>query len=690
MKKIFLSMLLLLAALPMLHAQTTTIVSGGRTREMIVYAPKNLGENRPLLISMHGYNQDMGYQRSQANYEAVADTAKFVVVYPNGIDRSWDTGGDRDINFILDIIDDMVKKHKINRNRVYLSGFSMGGMMTYAAMNKIADKIAAFAPVSGYNMGGPNPKSSRPIPILHVHGTGDDVCGYDPVMSHVEAWAKYDKCNMTAVVQKPKSGPSNTTAELIRYRGGQNGVEVAHLKLPGKGHWHSNDANYAMTNIEIWNFCQRWSLVEGPKVKSVEPEDGSFDMDGEVHREFRIQLDKPLTLSTLKATLSRGTTTNIKLQASEENEGKTLVLRVPEGANIIDAQWTLHLTNMQSADGGKSNDFSVSYTYGMEEVGEAMKVDTVYQPAWSEMKETVGMGIPKGWKCINTDANGKAVTRKYTDSIPSTASHLCYYDKLGDFDCAFLLYPYKGQKTELQSGLETSTRIILNKGSYDLQLRAVYYNSRSKTNKCTFDLNLISYDGTETLFEAKDLAPTGTIRTTSETVSGSKLFEFQVDVAKTGRYNVNLSMAHTPASSNTIDGILVTAPLITTHPSNADIYKGGLLRALIRARALRDQLLGMKEGQPDDSKVSDALETLEQALQEYSDFADIAPSRYTAAIKALETAMKPAVTVGIQSTSGVATHSGTYDLQGRWVQAERQGALPKGVYIKDGRKVVLE
>ena len=133
------------------------------------------------------------------------------------------------------LIDDMVKKHKINRNRVYLSGFSMGGMMTYAAMNKIADKIAAFAPVSGYNMGGPNPKSSRPVPILHVHGTGDDVCVYSPVMSHVEAWARYDKCNMTAVVQKPKSGPSNTTAELIRYRGGQNGVEVAHLKLPGKG-----------------------------------------------------------------------------------------------------------------------------------------------------------------------------------------------------------------------------------------------------------------------------------------------------------------------------------------------------------------------------------------------------------------------------------------------------------------------
>ena len=257
----------MLAAMCAIHiAAQETIISGGKQRNIIVYAPSNLPDNRPLLISMHGANQDANYQRNQAKYEDVADTAKFVVVYPDGEGKSWDLGGTKDINFILDIIDLMATRHKIDRNRVYLSGFSMGGMMTYYAMTKIADKIAAFAPVSGYNMGGPNATSSRPIPIIHVHGTADDVCTYAPVQSHIDAWVNRNKCNTSPITIAKGTSKEGT---LFRYTGGLEGVEVAHLKLPGKGHWHSNDPVYGMSNIEIWNFCSRFSLVAGPAVQSV-------------------------------------------------------------------------------------------------------------------------------------------------------------------------------------------------------------------------------------------------------------------------------------------------------------------------------------------------------------------------------------------------------------------------------------
>lgn len=259
MKRIFLSLLLTFLTFSFMSAQET-LVSGGKNRNIIVYAPNNLPQNRPLLISMHGMNQSAAYQSSQANYQAVADTAQFLVVYPDGEGNGWDLGSSKDINFISDIIDAMSTRYKIDKNRVYLSGFSMGGMMTYYAMTKLADKIAAFAPVSGYNMGGPNATSSRPIPIFHVHGTGDDVCTYGPVQSHIDAWVKRNGCSTTAEIVKPLSGPSNTSATIARYRNGINGVEVAHLRLPDKGHWHSNDPAVAMTNVEIWNFCKRWTL----------------------------------------------------------------------------------------------------------------------------------------------------------------------------------------------------------------------------------------------------------------------------------------------------------------------------------------------------------------------------------------------------------------------------------------------
>ena len=162
--------------------QAENITVDGVQRNYIVYAPSNLGSKRPLLISCHGMNQDANYQKNMLKIETVADTAKFVTVFPNGIDKGWDISGNRDINFVTALIDAMVSRYDIDPNRVYLSGFSMGGMFTYHAMNRIPNKIAAFAPISGYSLGGTTANASmRPLPIIHTHGTGDDVVTFSGV-----------------------------------------------------------------------------------------------------------------------------------------------------------------------------------------------------------------------------------------------------------------------------------------------------------------------------------------------------------------------------------------------------------------------------------------------------------------------------------------------------------------------------
>lgn len=249
-----------------------SIAVGGTTRNYLAYVPKNLGLKRPLLISCHGMNQDPQYQKDMLKIETVADTAKFVTVFPEGISKSWDISGNRDINFILKLIDKMVEMYDIDPGRVYLSGFSMGGMLTYHAMNKIADRIAAFAPISGYTMDGVTANANvRAIPIIHTHGTSDDVVTFSNVQKNLDVWISHNNCSSVPTVTKNYRNASHITRSV--WSGGNNGVEVVLMEMAGKGHWISNDNN-VLTGDEIWKFCKNYSIeVEWPvEAKTLQPD----------------------------------------------------------------------------------------------------------------------------------------------------------------------------------------------------------------------------------------------------------------------------------------------------------------------------------------------------------------------------------------------------------------------------------
>ena len=114
MRKAILCLLLYsLQALSVTAGQISgNITVNGSKRQYIGYLPNNMGNYRPLLISCHGMNQDAAYQKNMLSIESVADTAKFLTIFPEGIDKSWDISGDRDIKFVLAIIDEMEKKYK--------------------------------------------------------------------------------------------------------------------------------------------------------------------------------------------------------------------------------------------------------------------------------------------------------------------------------------------------------------------------------------------------------------------------------------------------------------------------------------------------------------------------------------------------------------------------------------------------
>lgn len=242
-------------------------------REIHVYAPSDLKENSPLLISCHGMDQDPNYQQSNTHWEAVADTAGFVVVYPRGGTgmSTWDIQGDQDTKWMVQIIDQMYTDYKIDKKRVYLSGFSMGGMFTYHSMSKIADKIAAFAPTSGTNVFGAS-KAMRPVPIIHPHGTNDDVLQYNQVEGFIKNYRDQFHCPSQAKEETNYPNAENNGATMYTWGPCDKGVYIKHLKLPGRGHSPSK-ADVS----DIWNFIKQWD-VNGLISEKPEPESSSSEV----------------------------------------------------------------------------------------------------------------------------------------------------------------------------------------------------------------------------------------------------------------------------------------------------------------------------------------------------------------------------------------------------------------------------
>lgn len=268
--------------------QKQTIKVGTATREMLVYVPADLPEKAPMVISMHGASQDANYQMNQTHWNEVADTAKILVVYPQGNGNFWDISGSGDVKFIETIMKTMQKKYHVDKNRIYISGFSMGGMMTYHCMTKLGSVVAAFGPVSGIPVDYRDPVVVRKVPIMHIHGTDDDVVkwggdpnhaagGYGRIDDYVKKWAAAEGCDVEhpEVIRPYPETSDHAAATRTRYINKEDNIEVTLIALDGKGHWHSDDPNVVYSTRELWNFFKQYKLDLPEDVK---PEEAAGDV----------------------------------------------------------------------------------------------------------------------------------------------------------------------------------------------------------------------------------------------------------------------------------------------------------------------------------------------------------------------------------------------------------------------------
>ncbi|QDZ26812.1 PHB depolymerase family esterase [Noviherbaspirillum sp. UKPF54] len=204
---------------------------GGLTRTYRVHVPAKYdpATPAPLLVALHGGGGSMDYQADDARYGLIGKSERegFVALFPNGFSKlrsgkfaTWNAGnccgGARDENiddagFIRQAVDRLTRQMNIDRNRVYATGMSNGGMMAYRLACEMPDVFRAIASVAGTdNTRSCNPKS--PVAVLHIHARNDNhvlfaggagpglpdaskVTDFTSVADTVAKWVQLDGCS---------------------------------------------------------------------------------------------------------------------------------------------------------------------------------------------------------------------------------------------------------------------------------------------------------------------------------------------------------------------------------------------------------------------------------------------------------------------------------------------------------------
>ncbi|WP_437526362.1 PHB depolymerase family esterase [Sorangium sp. So ce726] len=168
---------------------TVKITVDGLERSFLVHAPPGYdGVTRaPIVFDFHGLSGNSNQQKNLSGWDDVADAEGFLAVYPQGVSNAWNAGlccGDDadDVAFVRAIITKLESEACIDTKRVYASGCSNGGGMSYKLACKAADVIAGVAPVDfdcvdGAGCGDCSP--TRPVTVVQFRGTNDSLVPYD-------------------------------------------------------------------------------------------------------------------------------------------------------------------------------------------------------------------------------------------------------------------------------------------------------------------------------------------------------------------------------------------------------------------------------------------------------------------------------------------------------------------------------
>ncbi len=234
----------------------------GPARSYFVYVPEDYDETHAyaLVMVLHGRPGNGPGIAYITDMISIAEQNKFIVVFPEAYDSSWNYVqglpnypelGSNDVEFLKNLSIDLGQDFNIDTNKLYITGFSNGGFMTELMACTATDTFAAFAIVGATYV--PEMVSAcaktKPAPILFMHGTKDVSIPFEgikrsdvhyhsmPAMESLFMWVTRNRCTAAPdIMTLPKQDNSDTFVRTMMFRNCETGQDLEFYMIENGGH----------------------------------------------------------------------------------------------------------------------------------------------------------------------------------------------------------------------------------------------------------------------------------------------------------------------------------------------------------------------------------------------------------------------------------------------------------------------
>lgn len=239
----------------------------GVERTYRLYVPAGIAAGRPvpLVLVLHG-GGGAGITMiglTKAGFHGIAEREGAVIAYPDALNHNWNDGRDDfrskshaanvdDVGFLRALAANIASRFPIDKSRIYATGASNGGMMSFRLACEASDLFAAVAPVIGSLPTGlaDSCKPARPIGVVMMNGTEDRLVPYEggfiiqrrgTVLGVEETARRFAAANGCAALPRTEALPDRdvddgTRATRITFAGCTAGGGVTLYRIDGGGH----------------------------------------------------------------------------------------------------------------------------------------------------------------------------------------------------------------------------------------------------------------------------------------------------------------------------------------------------------------------------------------------------------------------------------------------------------------------